>query len=389
MKNHSKCCIDELKKYTKLSKSTIKKYLIIQEGLDHSLFPYLDNKKQKLSLDIAYNLVKQYYNPNTQYKIFKKCMKNKKNKENKIIIYNLKTCNICCEDSLYIRYLSCCKYFICDKCLINIIISNISDISFKIIKCPYCKKIFNFKYLKKILYEQFYKNEELWIDEKYKKYINYREYYFMNLFKKYLSIYNQIVKEKNLLQIHIKSIRKLPPIIDEEIYGCCSSCTPRVIENIEYNYENIKIKSVQKRCVNDQNQLIVLNTSMFACEECKNIVYETKQCPHCGMKTIKPDGCNYVYCACNNKWCFICSSRLPDNTYGHNHHYWMGKGTSAYDNKCRVSEKTNTPAHVIEKCFCRYCIKRNKKPSCIKLDCKKTAIDWKTQYCFQHRIDRM
>ena len=101
------------------------------------------------------------------------------------------------------------------------------------------------------------------------------------------------------------------------------------------------------------------------------------------MKTVN------IYCMCNNNWCFICSSRLPDNTYGHNHHYWMGKGTSAYDNKCRVSEKTNKPTHVIEKCFCRYCIKRNNKPLCIKLDCKKTSINWKTQYCFQHRIDRM
>ena len=54
MKNHKKCCIDELKKYTKLSESTIKKYLIIQEGLDYCLFSYLDNKE----------LIKEIYVPN-------------------------------------------------------------------------------------------------------------------------------------------------------------------------------------------------------------------------------------------------------------------------------------------------------------------------------------
>ena len=42
--------MSELKKYTKITKSTIEKYLSIQEKLDIRLFPYLDNKKQKLSL---------------------------------------------------------------------------------------------------------------------------------------------------------------------------------------------------------------------------------------------------------------------------------------------------------------------------------------------------
>ena len=37
MKFHKKCCIDELKKYTKLSGSTIKKYLTIIKEISQTL----------------------------------------------------------------------------------------------------------------------------------------------------------------------------------------------------------------------------------------------------------------------------------------------------------------------------------------------------------------
>ena len=80
--NGKKSTMSELKKYTKITKSTIEKYLFIQEKLDIRLFPYLDNKKQKLSIGMAYELSKQFLNPDTQYKIFMKHLKKKITKIN-------------------------------------------------------------------------------------------------------------------------------------------------------------------------------------------------------------------------------------------------------------------------------------------------------------------
>ena len=41
--------------------------------------------------------------------------------------------------------------------------------------------------------------------------------------------------------------------------------------------------------------------------------------------------------------------------FGHNHHYWIGLGTSAFDNACRVTVNSNSPDYVIHNCKCRSC----------------------------------
>jgi len=378
--------ISELKKYTKITISTINKYLSIQEKLDIRLFPYLDNKKHKLSLGMAYELSKQFLNPDTQYKIFMKHLK-KKNNENKLIISNIKTCNICCEDSVYIGILPCCKNFICEKCLTDTILMYLTDISFKIALCPFCKKVFKMKFLEEILSNRFIKNYNLWIDTNFKRYINYKHKYFYNLLNRYTSIYDKIVQEKALQNIRIRKIKHLPRIIAKEIYGFCKMCTPEI--NSNFRYTHIKIKSIEKRCVNDQNQLLVIKPEMFTCHDCQNVVCEIKKCPHCGIKTIKPENCNFISrCKCRQSWCFVCSSRLPNDNFGHGQHYWIGSGSSAYDPKCRVTENHHGPSHVIEKCKCSFCIKRNFKPICLDLNCNHPASNWKAKYCYIHRTER-
>jgi len=378
--------ISELKKYTKITKSTIDKYLTIQENLDIRLFPYLDNKKQKLSLGMAYELSTQFLNPDTQYEVFMKHLK-KKNKENKQIVSNLKTCNICCEDSVYISSLNCCKNFICEKCLMDTILMYLTGISFKIVLCPFCKKVYKLKFLKEILSTRYIKNRNIWIDSYFKRYINYRKNYFYNLLNRYTCIIDKILQEKELESIRI-NIKHLPNIIHKEIYGFCKMCTPDI--NSNFRYTNIKIKSIEKRCVTDQNQLLVIKPDMFTCHDCKHVVCDIKKCPHCGIQTTKPYNCNFISrCECRQAWCFVCSSRLPNDNYGHNHHYYIGNGSSAYDPKCRVTENHQGPSHVIEKCKCSFCITRDFKPICLDLNCNKTALNWKVKYCFNHRYKNL
>ena len=87
--NTKKSKMTELKKYTKITNSTINKYLSIQEKLDIRLFPYLDNKKNKLSLGMAYELSNKFLNPETQYKIFMKHLKKRIPKINRLFLVSI------------------------------------------------------------------------------------------------------------------------------------------------------------------------------------------------------------------------------------------------------------------------------------------------------------
>ena len=113
---------------------------------------------------------------------------------------------------------------------------------------------------------------------------------------------------------------------------------------------------------------------MFKCEECEEkekVVF--KKCPHCGIKTMTPDGCNYVRCVCRNFWCFVCNNRLPNSYDGHNTHFHIGPGTSAYDNACRTSVNYHNESHIMGLCNCRYCIRRSRQSLCCEIECNKKA----------------
>jgi hypothetical protein len=90
---------------------------------------------------------------------------------------------------------------------------------------------------------------------------------------------------------------------------------------------------------------------------------------------MNPDGCNYVICGDHN-WCFICNERLERNHNGHNVHYWIGRGSGAWSNRCRKSENMNLPTFILNTCNCNSCKGRNS--FCRELECMKRTTD---EYC--------
>ena len=106
----------------------------------------------------------------------------------------------------------------------------------------------------------------------------------------------------------------------------------------------------------------------------ENIVI--KKCPHCGVRNMRPNGCNYVVCG-DHRWCWICEERLENNNNGHNVHYHTGPGTNPYMNRCRVSVNYNAPKFTINaRCKCASCREHNGAPLCRTTDCmNRTSLD--------------
>ena len=63
----------------------------------------------------------------------------------------------------------------------------------------------------------------------------------------------------------------------------------------------------------------------------------------------------------------------------HNVHYWIGNGSSARDDNCRVSSDHHGLDHVIKDCNCRYCRSRGGAPMCATLDCRTQFLESLTQ----------
>ena len=120
--------------------------------------------------------------------------------------------------------------------------------------------------------------------------------------------------------------------------GCLS--LPKQYAEIERS-ENIVV-----RYVNENNE-VILRPQMFCCDKCNdelnNQNHIIKKCPHCGIKTIKPNECNFIYCQCRNFWCFLCGSRLFNDHNGHNVHYYLGNGSGPYGNTCRTLSNRKLP----------------------------------------------
>lgn len=384
------CSLDKkiirLKQFSNVSEATLRKYITIYENLDVSLFSYLDNKKKKLSIDLALNLCKKTMNHDTQYKIFIDLFK-KNVKENKIILRENSICLICCEESKYIRTMDCCDNLICEKCFFKTVFMCLNDFTFKFIKCPMCNHIHSILDIN-IYLEYIMSMNEYFNCLNFQTYIGYNNTFY-NGIQRYIHLHKKIVEEKTLedSKTKFKRIKVLEKSMDKEIYGFCSQCSPAIEWRGNPDYKKVKIKCIERRCVNAENQIVVLKKEMFHCSECSKINNEIKKCPHCGIKTVKPDQCNFIpICECLQAWCFICGSRLPNDKFGHNHHYWTGSGTSAFSPECRVTLKSDSQDHVIENCHCKHCRKRNFKPLCLHLECNNTAIDYKKKYCKEHYI---
>ena len=276
------------------------------------------------------------------------------------------------------NHMECCGNWICSSCFLHCLSTSLTELTLTPLCCPFCRKdvpldtVCNFtgSYRKKIHKQTVYysidpwRNSYDWINSFTKWSRSYIKRYLCNLYKLYL-IYNKFIKDN-------------PGITDTHHLGYCESCITsafrsrdKFIHDLRYkdhrkiNIGRVKIAKVQKDCANDEQ----LKPEIFKCDRCSESEILIKRCPHCGIKSLRPDGCNYVRCECGNHWCFVCNMRLPHSHEGHNVHYWIGNGSSAYDDNCRVSSDHHGTDHVMEDCNCSYCRSRGGAPVCATLDC--------------------
>ena len=362
-------------KYSNISRPTLIKYIYLKEQLDFELFENLDKKgKEALTMDLAHFLCKNVLNPNYQKYIYSQLMLFPK-KERKKQIVELSTCTICCDTSIHFEQSPCCKSFICESCLLTTVDNNLNDLAFTGIKCPFCNLHYSINYIKFLLVEK-YKSNQLWRNTyTYQKNKLWQHMYPHNLYYKYRAIIKAIEHQRGFkIRSDYSDFKGL--LGNDNYYGCCPSCTPDNQKHIDQQrqFRRLQIGFVEKQCVNAQNEIVVLEPSMFLCVPCKSRQEnfddgEFKKCPHCGIKTVKPDGCNYIYCG-DHRWCFICNERVENNNFGHNHHYYTGPGTSAYSNQCRQSVDFDAPKFLIKnECDCDSCGENGGAPLCRTLEC--------------------
>jgi hypothetical protein len=364
---------------TKTTPQTIKKYITIKENLDFSLFNNLDKKgKEKLTIGFALTLC-QVLNHDLQTRLYPSIL-SFPNQQRLPQLNDTLTCIICADQKTNFEILPCCQNYLCEACLVTTIATSINDVSFQPIKCPFCSVSFSYQYI-----QWFLKGMNLSCDgwrrtREYLQSRNFNERYMENLYLKFHyfvkvlkrlkeeSIFPRALRAESSQRQEMYNQGKL--MNKELIYGPCFLCSyPLPVGKIhrqKEKFRRIKMGSIQRRCANDENQMLVVEPSMFTCGPCRDEDVIVKKCPHCGIKTLKPDGCNYVICG-DHRWCFICNERLEVNHNGHNVHYWMGSGSSAYSDKCRKSEKSNLPTFILEKCDCYSC--RGKDSLCLTLDC--------------------
>ena len=377
---------------TKYSICTINKYIHLMEKLDIRLFSYLDSKEKKLTIGNAENLIR-FCDPDFQYFVFMN-----ETKLNKPIIISYQFCQICCNENSYNMMMTpCCNQFICETCLIEHFKSKMNDIKFNIMKCLFCNQIFTFKYTSWLLKKR-YRNKEDWMEKKeYKRCIRYSIYELYNILKKYQALLFQIEKEQtnNQLKINDNNLNELPNLIDNKFFGPCYRCSPRIYQhryNPLHHWQGLKIKSIPRECVNNENNEVILNEKMFLCDPCNdqinNEIQEIKKCPHCNIRTIRPNECNFVICQCQKCWCFLCGCRLINDQNGHNRHYYLGPGSGPYSNTCRYTLRnihSHRPTFEMLNCDCIHCCKRNGLSLCLNIDCNESAI-YNEHYCEDHKL---
>tara|TARA_B100000745_G_scaffold228691_1_gene153225 strand:+ start:222 stop:1007 length:786 start_codon:yes stop_codon:yes gene_type:complete len=260
-------------------------------------------------------------------------------------------------------------------------------------KCLFCNQTFTFKYTRWLLKNR-YSNQEEWMARReYKRNIHYSKYELYNILKKYQALLFQIEREQNNNQLRItdENINEIPNLLGDKIFGPCSRCTPR-IQLYRYNplhhWELLRIKSIPRECVNNENNEIILNANMFLCEPCNNQInnenQEIRKCPHCNIKTIRPTNCNFVICECGKFWCFLCGCRLINDMNGHNRHYYIGPGSGPYSNSCRYTTNSNRPTFELLNCDCNHCSQRGGLSICLQIDCDKVS-PYRKHYCEDHQ----
>ena len=368
--------------FTKISRPTMIKYITIKERLDLTLFEDLNKKgKDKLTIGFALDLCKYVLNPEIQVLYYSDLMKYP-NRERKSELMTMNTCLICADTNVNLELLPCCNTSICECCLITMLDTAINDLAFLPIRCPFCNVSFPYNFLEWFLYE-FGVTLDSWRRSKeYNRSKRHNEIYCKNLFYRYHTLLRFIaIRQKyegSLEHVGQKLLSE-----GDKYFGSCTRCSSPPISERRIQrkmFRKMKICSVEKSCVNDENDIAILEPNMFLCKQCQDQAEDPnnlliRQCPHCGVKTLRPHECNYVQCG-DHAWCFVCNERLEMGHNGHNVHYWMGPGTSPYINKCRKSEDYDSPTFILNTCYCNSC--KGLPSLCKTLDCLNRTID---EYC--------
>ena len=310
------------------------------------------------------------------------------NKITNQIISEYSLCYICCNEKTYSKMITpCCNQNICETCFIEYFKKKMFDIKFNIMKCLFCGEIYKFSYIRWFMKDRLINPEEWMYKNEYRKSINYSQNELSNILFRYNSILSKIEEKKeNHIKITDTTLHFLPKLIEGKIFGPCPECTPRLSRNRRqrpYIWNDIKIKGINAECANAQGDEVIIKKEMFLCQEC-DIPEEIKKCPHCGVRTIKPNDCKFIFCRCDNNWCFLCGCRLINNMDGHNRHYYIGPGSGPYGNSCRhLKDNINKPTFELLNCDCNHCSKRKGLSLCLDLDCNKTA-NYGKHYCEIH-----
>ena len=383
---------------TSVSPATLAKYQKLKDLLHPEVFLHLDKKgNEKLTMGQAIAFLETVWNPDYQVEVLPQIIALPKNQRTKAGILDTCMCYICCDTCSLFEKTPCCGAFLCEGCLGKTMETAINDIAFHGIRCPFCHQNFTLKYIHWMLSVKFRKKFQSHAHREahrnapdYWRYQQSRmqglklsEIYSQNLYRKFTSMIDRL---EHILHVRVGSRVEngLQKLLDSDnYYGPCSGCTPGLQEFvIQNNFGHIEMCPVEKQCVNDENNLAVLREDMFLCVVCKSHQEDYddgtfKKCPHCGIRTVKPEGCNYVRCgiipgdpASGHRWCFICNERLEKTHDGHNTHYYTGPGSGPYANSCRKSlNLPNKPTFILKTCECSACVPHNGAPLCRELEC--------------------
>lgn len=184
------------------------------------------------------------------------------------------SCNLCFDDFDKDELFPICGYNKCTKCCLTCIKSVIQKINCRkgsiltqnCILCPFCRN---------------------------------------GIFDDVIKIYNPPLGQ------YLPNIKKLKSA--KEIAGICcecNKCETRVL-NVECGEQNNKEK--------------------YTCDECLSVnsmkKENIKNCPNCGLKVNKTDGCHFMKCICKKAWCWHCLQIMNyDEVHTWNCKY-CGKGT--------------------------------------------------------------
>jgi len=379
---------------TTVSAATLSKYRKLKDLLHPDVFLHLDKKgTDKLTMGQALAFLEAVWNPEYQVEVLPQVISLPKSHKTKAGILSTCMCHICCDTSTLFEKAPCCGAFICEGCLGKTMDTAINGIAFHGVRCPFCQENYTLAYIKWFLASRFTMkyNSGHWRSPGNRKHGHKRlpSIYSTNLHRKFKAVTAclETIHAVRVLSRDVNGLQKL--LGSDHYYGTCTGCTPGVREfRIQNDFGHIQMCRVEKQCVNDENDLAVLRDDMFLCLVCKSFQEDYddgtfKKCPHCAVRTVKPEGCNYVKCG-DHRWCFVCNERLENTHDGHNTHYYTGPGSGPYSNSCRKSLKLpNKPTFILEKCGCQSCLPHKGEALCRELECtnRTSSAHFRFRYC--------